>query len=296
MATKKNILITGRTGFVGRNLVEYLDQKYSVLAPSRKELDLLDGKAVEKYISNNNIDIVVHAAASPYHRKVKDSSDIAYRNLRIFFNIINNSHSFSKMIYLGSGAAYDLRGAIPNVKEEEFGRSVPEDEHGFAKYVSSRYIDRAVNIVNLRLFGVFGKYEDYQIRFISNAICKAIYNLPITIKQNRVFSYLYIDDLCRMVEWFLKVESKHNTYNAVPGEVIDLVSIAKKVNEISGKNSKIIVHKDGFGKEYTADNSRLRRELSDFQFTGIDNAIRKLYEWYKNNVHNINRNLLLYDP
>ncbi len=57
--------------------------------------------------------------------------------------------------------------------------------------------------MELRLFGVFGPHEDYAIRFISNAICKALFGLPITLRQNRTFSYLFIDDLGPIVERFL---------------------------------------------------------------------------------------------
>ena len=54
--------------------------------------------------------------------------------------------------------------------------------------------------MELRLFGVFGRHEDYAIRFISNAICKTLFDLPITLRQNRTFSYLYVDDLGPIVE------------------------------------------------------------------------------------------------
>lgn len=74
-----------------------------------------------------------------------------------------------------------------------------------------------------------------------------------------------------------------------------MLSIAKKINEISGKNLQITVHDPGLGKEYTADNSRLMEELRGFQYTPIGKAIKKLYKWYEQkNI--IDYNLLLNDP
>ena len=293
--SKKKIFLTGKAGFIGKNLLEFLTSKYEVLAPSHQELELLDGEAVKGYLCSNKVDVIIHTATIPSYRKIKNPKDVAYRNLRMFFNIIRNSHCFSKMIFLGSGAECDLRYDISKVKETDSDKYIPEDEHGFSKYICSKYIEKVNKIINLRLFGIFGKYEDYQIRFISNAICKAIHNLPITIKQNRFFSYLYIEDLGRIVEYFIENESKHKIYNVVPNESIDLLSIAKKVNEISGKNLQIIVHKPGLGREYTANNSRLMNELGDFQFTPIEKAIKKLYKWYEENKNIIDYNLLLYD-
>ena len=289
------ILITGGSGFIGKNLVEFLGQKYEVAAPSHRELELLDESAVDRYLKLRKFDVVIHAANIPCSRKIKDPKNVAVGNLKMFFNIVRSRSHFSKMIFLGSGSEYDMRYDISRVKESDFDKRVPADELGFSKYVCSKYIEKSSNIVNLRLFGVFGKYEDYQIRFISNAICKAIYDLPITIKQNRVFSYLFIDDLCRIIEYLIEHEAKHKFYDVIPYEITDLMSIAKRVEEVSKKKLEIIVHASGSGREYTADNSLLINEIRDFKFTPLEEAIKKLYKWYEENKATINRTLLLYD-
>ena len=97
----------------------------------------------------------------------------------------------------------------PKMAEEYFGQSIPADEHGFCKYVIGKYIENSTKIIDLRVFGIFGKYEDYAIRFISNAICKAIHDLPITIKQNRKFDYIDIDDLMPILEFFIERSGKN---------------------------------------------------------------------------------------
>ena len=53
-------------------------------------------------------------------------------------------------------------------------RKVARDAYGFSKYICAQHIERADRIVNLRLFAVFGAYEDYTVRFISNACCRAL--------------------------------------------------------------------------------------------------------------------------
>ena len=58
----KKMLITGASGFIGKNIRERLSQQYEILVPSRAELDLLDAGAVEKYFDNQKLDIVIHTA------------------------------------------------------------------------------------------------------------------------------------------------------------------------------------------------------------------------------------------
>lgn len=291
-----HILLTGGSGFIGRNLIEQLQSKYNILSPPHKELELLDQNSVREYFKKNKIDVVIHSATAPAHRKIKETKDIAYKNLRIFFNIARNSQLFSKMIFLGSGAEYGTQAEVSNARESDFDRIVPEDEHGFSKYICSKYIEQADNIINLRLFGIFGKYEDYQIRFISNAICKALFDLPITLNQNRKFSYLFIDDLGPIVEYFIENKAKHKIYNILPSEKTELLALAEQVKQISGKNLEIKVKNPGLGKEYTGNNDRLRGEIRDLTITPLRKAIEELYGWYEKHIEDIERPLLLIDP
>ena len=294
--TKKTILLTGGSGFIGRNLREYLESKYAVLSPSHTELELLNQCAVRDFLRNNRVDVVIHSATVPSHRKAKNIKDIAYKNLRIFYNLARNERHFSRMIFLGSGAEYGAQQDIVDAKEFDFDKFVPEDEHGFSKYVCSKYIEKSDNIVNLRLFGIFGKYEDYQIRFISNVICKSLFNIPITIKQNRLFSYLFADDLGMIVEYFIENRPREKIYNVVPDYKMELLALARKVNEISGKNLEIRVGSPGMGKEYTGNNSRLVEEIKEIKFTPIDVAIAKLYGWYDEHKRELDTGLLFVDP
>ena len=151
----------------------------------------------------------------------------------------------------------------------------------------------SVDLYNLRLFGVFGKYDDWRYRFIPNICSRAVLNLPITINQNTFFDYLYIDDLIKIVKWFLDDKPKKNIYNICTGKVYDFKTLAEKVLETSDKKLEIIIKKEGLGKEYSGDNSLLLSELKNFEFESIDNSIKDLYDWYDSNKEIINKNELL---
>ncbi|HEY6007143.1 MAG TPA: NAD(P)-dependent oxidoreductase [Geobacteraceae bacterium] len=289
------ILVTGGSGFIGRNIREALAGSHEVTAPGHRQLDLLDEVAVRSFLRQYRFDAVIHGATRPGHRNAADPTNLVYHNTRMYFNLVRNADCFGKLLFLGSGAVYDRRHYRPKMAESYFDTHVPSDEHGFSKYICAKHLELARNITELRLFGVFGKYEDYAIRFISNAICKTLFNLPITLRQNRRFDYLYIDDLMPVLEHFLVRDASHSAYNVTPDAAVELYAIAELVRERSGKDLPILVGEAGLGPEYSGDNARLRREIPGLAFTSLEAAIDRLYGWYAENRNSIDRQQLLVD-
>jgi GDP-L-fucose synthase len=208
----------------------------------------------------------------------------------MFFNITRCKDYFDKVIYFGSGAEFSRENWIPKMKEDYFDQYIPTDQYGFSKYIMTKYAQSSNNIYNLRLFGVFGKYDDWRTRFIPNACCHAVLNLPIRIDQNKYFDFLYIDDLIKIVKWFINNRPKQNVYNVCTGKIIDFKTIAEKIIEISGKKLEINIKVEGLGREYSGDNTLLTRELKKFKFSSIDDNIRDLYNWY-----DLNKNIIKKD-
>lgn len=292
----KTILLTGGNGFIGKNILEsFLVEKYQIEAPSSKELNLIDEKSVQQYFASHHPDIVIHAAVKPGHRNAKDLNNLFFANTRMFFNLERYSGCYEKMLVIGSGAIYDNRYYHPKMKEEDWQVNIPIDEHGYCKYVCEKVIENSKNIYDLRVFGIFGKYEDYAIRFISNVICKTLFDLPITIKQNRKFDYLYVDDLMPVLDWFIVNTPQYKAYNVTPDHSVSLFDLALMIREISGKQSlPIIVADEGMGLEYSGDNSRLRAECN-IRFVAVESSIRQLYHWYENRQEDLDKGLLLID-
>lgn len=289
------LLLTGSSGFIGKNLAEYLSGRYEVLAPSRVELDLLDECSVDRYLACHSVDVVIHTAGKPGHRNAPDPVGVFYADTRMYFNLVRNRERFGKLIIAGSGGIYDMRSYSPKMKEVDWKKHVPLDEHGFFRYVTAHHIETTPNVVDLRLFGVFGKYEDYAIRFISNAICKVLHDLPITIRQDRFFDYIYVKDIFPIFDHFINGDARYKEYNITNGNPVLLTSLAKIVLEISGKSLPIIVAQSGLGLEYSGDNGRLKSEMPNFAFTPIYEAVGELYGWYEENLSMINKEYLLVD-
>lgn len=292
----KKILLIGSSGFIGRNIEEYLERKGYILdSPKTKDLDATDENKVKAFLKNTYYDVIIHSATDNSSAKTyKDSSKSFYNSLKMFYSFEKNKDLFGKMIYFGSGAEYDKSSDIKNVIEEDFGKSIPIDEYGFAKYIIAKQIENSSNIYNLRLFGVFGKYENWKSKFISNICCKVSKNIPISIRQNVYFDYLWIDDLCKIVEWFINNDPKFNTYNVTTGNNIDLLTIAKIVNMYNDNKFPIYVCKERLANEYTSNNDRLLNEIGSFEFTSIEESTKILFEYYRDNGKEIDIYSLLY--
>jgi len=293
-----NIFITGSNGFVGSHLKEYLSQnylQYTLFIPSSKVLDLADERAVDDYILSNKIDIIIHLANRGGGRDTLDMKNVTEYNLRIFFNIAKHEKNVKKIISFGSGAEYGKHKPIVEAKEEDYLKIQPFDEYGFYKSITSKYIQKSDNIVQLRIFGAYGEYENYRFKFISNAIVKNLLQLPIVINKNVYFDYIYIDDLVKMIDWFIHNESKEKIYNVTTGKKIDLLTLANLVNEASDFQSEIRVLNDGLNNEYTSNNERVTRELSDFKFTSHKDAIIKMKEYFSYNLNNLDKEVIIND-
>ena len=185
---------------------------------------------------------------------------------------------------------------IVDVKEEDYLDYLPRDEYGFYKWMTSKYIEKSDNIVQLRIFGCYGEYENYRYKFISNAVVKNLLNLPIVIFKNVYFNYIYVDDLLKIIDWFIHNESKRKIYNATTGKKVDLITLANFVNEVSDFKSDIRVLNDGLNNEYTSNNDRLINEIKDLTFTSHKDAIAKMRDYFKNNLEKLDVETVKNDP
>ncbi|MCX6727089.1 MAG: NAD(P)-dependent oxidoreductase [Candidatus Shapirobacteria bacterium] len=277
------VLITGGNGFIAKNFKESFSEKYEIFAPSRTELDLLQTRQVAEYLIKNKFDVVIHAAnydAAPKH-STKDPQKVLENNLKMFFNIVRNEKNYGKMIFLGSGAEYCRENWIPKMGEGYFDNDIPKDQYGLSKYIMTKFALKSPKTVNLRLFAVYGKYEDFRVRVISNMCYEAVKSKSIHLRKNLRFDFLLVDDLVKIVDYFISGEFKERIFNVCSGEVIDFLTIAKEIRRLSGMELEIIIENKKICGEYSGDNSRLLRAIGGFEFTSWGTGVANLFHWFK---------------
>jgi len=279
------ILITGGKGFLAKSFSEKLKSDVEITVCSRIELDLMDSIAVQDYLRKGRFDVILHTGtydAAP-RDTLKDKNKVLEQNLIMFFNLARCEGNFGKMIYFGSGAEFDRAHWKSQMKEEYFDQYVPTDQYGFSKYVMTKHALLTDNIINLRLFGVFGEYDDWRYRFIPNACCHALLGMPINIHQNALVDFLYIDDLVRIVYWFINNKPTYQVYNVCSGWVEDSITWANEIHHIADSKLSIEINSKNIKGEYSGDNSRLMSELPEFKFSSMNESLTSLYSWYDKN-------------
>jgi nucleoside-diphosphate-sugar epimerase len=289
------LLITGASGFIGRNLAEQVACDYDVAAPGRAELDLADEESVRRYFERRRFDVVLHAATVRSNRMTGEPPNLLADNLRMFLNLARHRDCFGRMFHFGSGAEFDRRHYRPRMSEDYFGAHTPEDGYGLSKFVCAKYGEALEGVTNLRLFGVFGKHEDWRVRFISNACCRVIHGLPIVLRRDVLFDYLDVDDLAAIVRRFIDHPAPERAYNVCTGVPVALSALAHIVAEVSGRTPEIIVREPGMGTEYSGDNTCMMAALGGFRFTEMRESVGRLYAWYEAHRQEVDPGLLRFD-
>lgn len=271
----KTILLTGATGFIGRNLLPLLQESYSVSAPSRQELDLLNADAVRRYLYIGQFDAVIHLANPTGHNPQDPQSELFERSLRVFSALEHCSDLFGKMIYLGSGAEYGKHRDISMISEDSFGAELPRDAYGLSRYIMSQLCEKHDNIVNLRLFACCGPDDMYHklIPHIINCINE---RKTMELLQDVWFDFVYVIDILPVLQYFIEHPAKFKAYNLCSGKRIKISSIATEVRQQMGASSSIVFQKNGLGLEYTASNTRLCNELPHWKPRPINVAIQAI--------------------
>lgn len=274
-----NILITGANGFIGSNIVNLLKDftKFKIFKGTRDTIDLYSTDNIEKFLNKNQINAVIHCAIEGGDRLKSDTSDILYRNILIYENLIKFNDKYKVFINFGSGAEFDRRYDISNVNEYDMFNSVPADFYGLSKNIISKLSVHYDRSVNLRIFACF-YHNELSTRFIRNSITNYINNKPIIIHQDRYMDFFYMEDLLNVVKYFL--DNQIQTYKDINMSYLKkykLSDIANIINELSSKKVCIINENDNLGLSYTGDGNTLNS--LNLSLKNLEVGIQQCYEY-----------------
>jgi GDP-L-fucose synthase len=207
-------------------------------------------------------------------------------NLRMYFALASQSEKFEKMVYLGSGAEYDKSRPIVNIKEEQFGESIPKNKYGLGKYIMNQHCRSSKNIYNLRMFGTLNPYERYTKNVVCNLCAKAVMGLPLTLKRDVVFSWVDIRDVAQAIKYLFEHEVSRHDYNIALSKPYKLSEIAGIIQDLSGLKQPVCFENEGLSNEYTCDTRYL---IEDFKIekTLINKSINDILLYMQNNRHSI---------
>ncbi len=281
-----NILLTGSGGFIGKNLKKGLCDKYNLLSPRSYELDLTNNNEVRLYFHKNKVDFVIHCATVGGARGIADKDSTIEDNLAMVDNILNNKKPETRVILFCSGAMYDKSRNLHKVKEDDIGKNIPKDLYGKSKMLIAQKIKDRTDVLCLNIFACYG-YDEKESRFPSYAINQVLSGKDIEINQNVVFDYLFVEDMQRIVEYFIENKPYHNIINITPDNSISLFDISNIVKTFGDKDISIKIKNSELGNEYTGDNSILLKEMPSIEFTDMTEGLRKLYNYKYRKIRSV---------
>lgn len=280
----KTVLLTGKTGFVGKNVREILEKRFFVLAPGREELNLQDAAAVEKYFERHSVDVVFHCAnPNPVKNQLDSNEHFIEDSLRIFLNLYRCRHKYGKMVYIGSGAEYDKSLEISDIKEDDCFRSPPKDSYGLAKYTMNLLAQQSDNVYNLCLFACYGPWDHFT-KFITHCIRCCLRQEEITIRQDCRFDYIHVFDLGNMMVWLGEHDPMYHMYNVSGCQHMLLSEIAEEVRRQMGSNLPVSVLKPGLNREYTANGERFWSESGLRPSVSMREGIAMQIKWESEHI------------
>tara|TARA_R110000824_G_scaffold41627_8_gene123647 strand:- start:3082 stop:3699 length:618 start_codon:yes stop_codon:yes gene_type:complete len=204
----------------------------------------------------------------------------------MFENLVKQRAKYKLMLVFGSGAEQDRTQDIMNQEESNFGaraNGIPRDYYGFSKYIIAHRIKSLNdNIINLRIFNVFGKHEAAD-RMIKANIIKYINRKPITIYKNRYMDFVGSDDLGKLVNYYIDNGASGligRSINVSYKTKITLVSVANIINNLSAYKSDIIIKKRDMDPAYCGSGSKL--EMLELKLDGLKKSIRQVYKECQN--------------
>jgi nucleoside-diphosphate-sugar epimerase len=275
----KNILITGGEGYIARNLARLFRENtdHCVYNPPKKDLDLLNPNQIKTIIDLFGPDVIIHAAIKGGTIENVDTLQDTADNIAMYENLLSFAPEEVAIFNIGSGAEFDRKDDIDCALEDDLDKSYPIDPYGLAKNIIARKTLQDTHGSIFRLFGCFN-HDEEPFRFIKKSILNIKEGTPITIHQNRLMDFFYIDDVFTIINKHIPTDPYIGRYhlNLVYEDKYSLLDMAFMIIRATGeKDHMVIIEDEGMGKAYTGDGMKLKNSLrlNDFKLIGLEEGI-----------------------
>lgn len=238
------ILITGSSGFLGKNLVKELQSSYEVAGidhnkseTTKKEIDLTDKNAVKATVEEIKPDVIIHAAALTNVEYCETHREEAYTiNVGGTSNLVESvRRAYVKFIFISSDYVYD--GVKGNFDEKS--PTHPVSWYGQNKLDAERIVQTLKNYLILRPAVIFGwdpGGKNFFTQLFENQKNKKEMRVPI----DQISNPIYIELLKKIVRSSIEKDLKGIFVSTGP-ESIGRYDFALKTADTFGFDKSLIV-------------------------------------------------------
>lgn len=302
----KRTLVTGAGGFVGANLVRRLLQEghqvTGVLGPGGDrwrlnglegstelvDVDLRDEDAVRRLVHRVAPEWTFHLAAHGAYAWQQDARRILDTNLSATVALIDacRESGCDAFVHTGSSSEYGFKDHAPS--EEEL--TEPNSRYALSKAAATlfcRYVAQYEDFpaVTLRLYSVFGPYEDPR-RLVPAVVMHARRNeLPPLVAPEVARDFVWVDDVVEAL--LLAAEAArhraggvYNVGSGVQTSMAELVRLAQRVLEVDAEPIwGSMAGRAWDASCWVADIRRVQAELGWQPRTDLAEGLRRTAAW-----------------
>ena len=283
------ILVTGSSGFIGSNMVKYLENKKVKFIGIDKiknpyfnlkkfyKLNLLNKKKLERLINKKKIKHIIHLAAIPGFVNCHKNPELAFKNnIEATFNLIYVANKYKvKNILIASSMGVNNFEKNPGFYS--FTKLVCEK---MGKTYSSI---NSIKIKICKISNVFGPYSAHKSSVVHVFIKKILKDQKLLIHKNgkQERDFIYVDEVCeRLYRALFKNSTKDIAINT--NKFLRVLDIKNMLHRIS--NKKIVCSYVSTPKGY--DDTIYYKPLMKKNQNFIK-KLEKTFNWYMNTDKNI---------
>ncbi len=299
---RKKVLLTGATGFLGKNLVPVLSEKYDVIGIG-SEQDLRDQQAVDSLFFEFDFDVIVHAAGSVggILANRENPGKFMYENLIMGANLIEAARQFGvdKFVLLGTVCAYPKFTPVP-FEEKQIWNGYPEETnapYGIAKKALMKLLETyneqyGMNCVNLIPVNMYGPHDHFNLTssHVIPALILKFYNAmkagerQVTIWGTGEASreFLYAADCAEAISLAIEKDVEPEPINIGTGSEIKIKDLVVEIAQQMGFEGDIFYDSskpDGQPRR-CLDTNRAKARLDFEAKTDFQTGLKKTIEWF----------------
>lgn len=294
-----NTLVTGGSGLVGCTI----ESKFK---PSRYDVDLMNLDSVVCYITENQIDSIIHCAArvGGVKENKENPAEFFYENSMMTMNIIEASRlcNVKKIVCLLSTCIFPHEADYPlTINQIHKGEPHPSNYgYGFAKRMTEinarAYRDQYdMNIVTIIPCNIYGPNDNFNLNS-GHVIPGLVHKCYNACKNNTDFEiwgtgkpyreFLYSKDAGHIAQWALDNYDESEPLIVSPDEEISIAVLAQEIAQRMGFKGNIIYNQklDGMFRK-PSDNSKFKSILPDYKFVPIEMGLEKTIKWFIENYN-----------